>query len=31
MAVLEKVMQLKQQGATEPQIIGFLRQECVSP
>jgi DNA-binding transcriptional MerR regulator len=31
MAVLEKVMQLKQQGATEPQIIDFLRQEGVSP
>jgi len=31
MATLEKVMQLKQQGATEPQIIDYLRQEGVSP
>ena len=31
MAVLERVMQMKQQGATEPQIIDFLRQEGVSP
>jgi DNA-binding transcriptional MerR regulator len=31
MAVLEKVTQLKQQGATESQIIDFLRQEGVSP
>lgn len=31
MAILEKVMQLKQQGVTEPQIIDSLRQEGVSP
>jgi len=31
MAILEKVMQLKQQGATEPQIIDVLREEGVSP
>ncbi|MFA7708303.1 MAG: hypothetical protein WCX73_05120 [Candidatus Pacearchaeota archaeon] len=31
MAVLEKVIQMKQQGATEPQIIDILRQEGVSP
>jgi len=31
MAVLEKVIQLKQQGATEPQIIDVLREEGVSP
>ena len=31
MGVLETVMQLKQQGQTEPQIINYLKQEGVSP
>lgn len=31
MAILERVMQMKQQGITEPEIIGSLRQEGVSP
>lgn len=31
MAILEKVMQMKQQGFTEPEIVGTLRQEGVSP
>lgn len=31
MAVLEKVTQLKEQGATEPQIIESLKQEGISP
>ncbi|MEK6860252.1 MAG: hypothetical protein AABX54_05560 [Nanoarchaeota archaeon] len=31
MAVLERVMQMKQEGVTEPEIIGALRQEGVSP
>ena len=31
MTTLEKVMQLRQQGGTEPQIIEYLRQEGISP
>ena len=31
MAALEKIMQMKQQGFTEPQIIEALKQEGVSP
>ncbi len=31
MGALEKIMQLKQQGQTEPQIIDSLKQEGVSP
>lgn len=31
MATLERVMQMKQQGASEPQIIDILRKEGISP
>jgi len=31
MAILEKVMQMKQQGMDDAQIVGFLRQEGISP
>ena len=31
MAALEKVMQMKQQGVAEPEIIESLKQEGVSP